>query len=172
MVRAVMFEALFLHGVRATEALEEAMRAEGVDLRALKPEYPWVTYNRCVDLTWKHLFPDLSAEQGRRELGRAFVRGFTRTLLGGAVVAGQPVLGPARYLKRFPDHLRLDSSRLRVTPIQVGERAFRMEFRNEIPVTPDFMVGVLEEGLRLTRTEANFTVERHSPMSFDLHIAW
>jgi uncharacterized protein (TIGR02265 family) len=172
MTRAMIFEGLFVHGLHVDGELAEALRAEGVDVRALKLEYPMRVLNRCVDLAHQHLYPGLSEDEAQRRLGRIFVQGFAQTLLGRVVVVGMPMLGPVRYLKRFPDHLRLDSSPLRVLPVQVGERAFRMEFRNEGLVRPEFMAGVLLEGLRLARTEANITVERHSLLSFDLHITW
>ncbi|MBZ4418069.1 DUF2378 family protein [Myxococcus sp. RHST-1-4] len=168
----MIFESLFVQGLRADGAFAEALLAEGVDVRALKLEYPMRVLNRCVDLARQHLYPDLPEEAAQRHLGRVFVQGFTQTLLGRVVVVGMPMLGPVRYLKRFPDHLRLDSSPLRVLPVQVGERAFRMEFRNEALVRPDFLAGVLLEGLKLARAEAAITVERHSLLSFDLHITW
>lgn len=172
MTRAMLFESLFIHGLKAEGALVEVLRAEGVDLRALKLEYPMRVFNRCVDRAGAHVYPGLPAEAARRQLGRVFIQGFAQTLLGKVVAVGMPLLGPVRYLKRFQDHLHMDSSPLRVTPVQVGERAFRMEFRNGVEATPDFMAGLLEEGLRYTRTEARIVPERLGPMSFDLHITW
>lgn len=172
MTPASNLESLFVQGLRVDGALAEALRAEGVNVRALKGEYPLRVLNRCVDLACEHLYPDQPLESARRQLGRIFVQGFTQTLLGRVVVVGLPMLGPVRYLKRFPDHLRSDSSQLRVLSVQVGERAFRLEFRNEVLVMPEFMAGVLLEWLKLARTEAALTIERHSPMSFDLHITW
>lgn len=172
MTGGMIFESLFVKGLHADGVLADLLLAEGVDVRALKMEYPIRVLNRCVDAACGHLYPDMPIEDARRHLGRVFVQGFGQMLLGRVVLVALPVLGPVRYLKRLPDHLRMDSSPLRVMPVQVGERAFRMEFRNEVQVTPDFMSGVLLEALRLTRTEATITIERHSPLSFDLHITW
>ena len=172
MSRAMLFEGLFIKGLRADATLTGLLLAEGVDLRHLRMEYPVRVLNRCVDVTCGYLYPDLPIEEARARLGRIFVRGFSEMLLGKVVVVSLPLLGPVRYLKRFPDHVRMDSSPLRVLPVQVGERAFRMEFRNEVQVTSGFMTGVLLEGMTLARAEATITAERHSPMSFDLHITW
>ncbi|QSQ22381.1 DUF2378 family protein [Pyxidicoccus parkwayensis] len=167
-----MFETLFVKGLRAEGVLADLLLAEGVDVRDLETEYPIRVLNRCVDVACGHLFPDLPLEDARLRVGRSFVQGFVQTLMGRVVAAGLPMLGPVRYLKRFPDHVLMDGSPLRVTLVQVGERSFRMEFRNEFLVMSGFMTGVLQEWLKLTHTEATITTERHSPMSFDLHIAW
>jgi uncharacterized protein (TIGR02265 family) len=172
MTRAMLFESLFIHGLRADAALAAQLRAEGVDLAALKLEYPVRVFNRCVERAGAHVYPGLPVEEARRQLGRVFIEGFAQTLLGKVVAVGMPLLGPVRYLKRFQDHLHMDSSPLRVTPVQLSERAFRMEFRNGVEVTPHFMAGLLEAGLRFTRTEARVVAEELSPMSFDLHITW
>jgi uncharacterized protein (TIGR02265 family) len=172
MTRATVFDCLFIKGLRADGALAELLRAEGVELRSLNAEYPIRVLNRCVDATCAHLYPDLELEDARLRLGRSFVQGFVQTLLGKAVAVGLPMLGPVRYLKRFPDNVLMDDSPLRVSLVQLGERTFRMEFRNEFQVLSGFMSGVLLEWLKLARAEATITTERHSPMSFDLHISW
>jgi uncharacterized protein (TIGR02265 family) len=172
MTRAETFDCLFVRGLKADRALSELLMVEGVDLRDLKREYPIRVMNRCVDVTCAHLFPDLPREEARQRLGRTFVQGFITTLLGRAVAAGLPLLGPVRFLKRLPDRLRMDSTPMKVTLVELGERSFRMEFRNEYPVMAGFMSGVILEWLKLTRAEATLTAEHHSPMSFDLHIRW
>ncbi len=168
----MVFECLFLKGLNADGALAGLLRAEGVDVHSLEREYPIRVLNRCVDVTCAHLYPDLPIEDARLRLGRSFVQGFVQTLMGRVVAAGLPMLGPVRYLKRFPDHVLLDDSPLKVALVQLGERTFRMEFRNDFQVMSGFMSGVLLEWLKLARAEATITSERHSPMSFDLHITW
>ncbi|MFP2907598.1 DUF2378 family protein [Pyxidicoccus sp. 3LFB2] len=172
MTRANVFEDLYLRGLHADGALANLLRAEGVELRSLDAEYPIRVVNRCLDVTCEYLYPDLPIEDARLRLGRIFVQGFVQTLMGRVVAAGLPMLGPVRYLKRFPDHVLMDGSPLRVTLVELGERTFRMEFRNEFQVQSGFMSGVLLEWLKLARAEATITTERHSPMSFDLHITW
>jgi uncharacterized protein (TIGR02265 family) len=111
-------------------------------------------------------------EEGRRRLGHHFVRGFSRTVLGAAVAAGMPHIEPTRFLKKFPEHLRFDTVPLLVKSVEVAERQYRMEFRTSVELSPFFLRGILEEGLRLTRVNPNIRVARHSSISFDLHITW
>ena len=129
-------------------------------LQSLESEYPIRVLNRCVDVTCAHLYPDLEIEDARLRLGRSFVQGFVTTLLGRAVAVGLPMLGPVRYIKRFPDHVLMDGSPLRVTLVQLGERTFRMEFRNEFLVLSGFMAGLLLEWLKFHAFGAQQARER------------
>ncbi len=47
-----------------------------------------------------------------------------------------------------------------------------MEFRTAVDLSPFFLQGLLEEGMRMTRANPSIRVARHSSMSFDLHITW
>ena len=68
-------------------------------------------------------------------------------MLGRVVSVSLPLLGPARFLKKFPEHLRFDSSPIIVNAVQVSERQFRMEFRTGVGLSPYFLRGLLEEAL-------------------------
>ncbi|ADO68830.1 DUF2378 family protein [Stigmatella aurantiaca] len=105
-------------------------------------------------------------------MGHQFVQGFARTVLGGAVSAGIPLVGPVRFLKKFPEHLRFDTSPISVNSVQLGDRQFRLDFRASVDLSPFFLQGVVEEGLRLTRVVPVLRVARHSPISFTLHVTW
>jgi uncharacterized protein (TIGR02265 family) len=83
-----------------------------------------------------------------------------------------PLLGPVRFLKKFPEHLRFDSSPILVNSVQVGERQFRLEFRTGVGLSPYFLRGILEASLRMTRVSPSIRVVQQSPISFDLHITW
>lgn len=172
MTRAILFEGLFVHGLPRNEAFEEEMREAGFDREDLLPRYPLRLFRQCLDIACKHFYPGLPVEEGRRRLGQQFVQGFSQTVLGRVVAVSVPLQGPVRFLKRFPEHLRFDSSPIFVNAVQLGERQFRLEFRTGVGLSPYFLRGILEEGLRMARVEPSFRVVQRSPLSFDLHIAW
>ncbi|MDY7232263.1 DUF2378 family protein [Hyalangium rubrum] len=172
MTRSILFEGLFVHGLPRNEAFEAELRQAGFDRGDLLPQYPLRLFRQCMDIACRHFYPGLPVEEGRRKLGHHFVQGFTRTVLGGAVAVGMPLIGPVRFLKKFPEHLRFDTSPILVQAVEVGERSFRMEFRTGVGLSPHFLRGMLEEGLRMTRVNPTLRVVRHSPISFDLHITW
>lgn len=172
MTRAILFEGLFVHGLARNEPFEAEMREVGFDRDDLLPQYPLKLFRQCLDIACKHFYPGLTVEEGRRRLGQQFVQGFAQTVLGRVVAVSVPLLGPVRFLKKFPEHLRFDSSPIVVNAVQVSERQFRMEFRTGVGLSPYFLCGLLEEGLRMTRVTPVIRVVLTSPISFDLHITW
>lgn len=172
MTRAILFEGLFVQGLSRNEAFEQELREAGFDRDDLLPQYPLSVFRKCLDIACRHFYPGLTVEEGRRRLGHQFVQGFCRTVLGGVVSVSMPLLGPVRFLKKFPEHLRFDSSPILVNAVQVGERQFRMEFRTGVGLSPFFLRGILEEALRMTKANPVIRVAQSSPISFDLHITW
>ncbi len=172
MTRAILFEGLFVHGLPRNEAFEEELRQAGFDRDDLLPRYPLRLFRQCLDIACRHFYPGLTVEEGRRRLGQQFAKGFSQTVLGRVVGVSLPLLGPVRFLKKFPEHLRFDSSPILVNSVQVGERQFRMEFRTGVGLSPHFLRGILEESLRATRVNPAIRVVQNSPISFDLHITW
>ena len=172
MTRAILFEGLFVHGLPRDEAFEAQLREAGFDRDDLLPQYPLSLFRHCLDLACRHFYPGLTVEEGRRRLGQQFAQGFAQTVLGRVVMVNLPLLGPVRFLKKFPEHLRFDSSPILVNAVQVSERQFRLEFRTGVGLSPYFLRGLLEEGLRMTRVSPTLRVTQGSPISFDLHITW
>ncbi len=172
MTRSILFEGLFVHGLPRNEAFEAALRQAGFDRDDLLPQYPLRLFRQCMDIACRHFYPGLPIEEGRRRLGHHFIQGFGRTVLGGSVVVGLPMMGPVRFLKKFPEHLRFDTSPLSVKAVELSEREFRLEFRTGVDVAPFFLRGIVEESLRLTRVTPTIRVTKGTPFSFDLHITW
>jgi uncharacterized protein (TIGR02265 family) len=172
MTRSILFEGLFVYGLARNEPFEEDLRQLGFDRDDLLPQYPLRLFRQCLDVACRHFYPGLTVEEGRRRLGHHFVQGFCRTVLGAAVAAGMPRIEPTRFLKKFPEHLRFDTAPIVVKSVEVAERQYRMEFRTGVELSPFFLRGMLEEGLRMTRVNPNIRVARHSAISFDLHITW
>jgi len=172
MTRSILFEGLFVHGLSRNEAFEAELFELGFDRDDLLPQYPLRLFRKCLDLACRHFYPGMTVEEGRRRLGRHFVQGFSRTVLGASVMVGLPRIEPSRFLKKFPEQLRFDSAPITVKAVEVSERQYRMEFRTAVDLSPFFLQGVLEEGLRMTRVNPTVRIARHSSMSFDLHITW
>ncbi len=169
---AVFFESIFVHDLQAAGAFAQELKAAGFDPARMEVSYPAPLFLRCLELAQRHRFPRLSQSEAHRELGRSFARGLGHTLLGKVIVIAVPLLGPVRYLRRFPEHMKMSSGKhARVLPVQKGEREFVMEF-HAAPVLPHFVAGVLEMGLRAARVEPTLDVQVQGPERFDIHITW
>lgn len=171
--KAFVLESLF-RGIQLQGPSLDELRAAGYDPFRPEPSYTTQVMRRCLDLAQRRLFATATKAEGRRQLGRRFVQGFAETQLGKMVVSGLPLIGPMRCLRRFPEHVKLDArAAARITPVQLDARSFRMEFRDDPFLAPDFMSGVLEEGLRLAGAQPTLhTVAVHGPGSFDLLATW
>jgi uncharacterized protein (TIGR02265 family) len=172
LTRAILFEGLFVHGLPRNEVFEAELREAGFEREDLLPQYPLRLFRQCLDIACRHFYPGLTVEEGRRRLGQQFAQGFAQTVLGRVVSVSLPLLGPVRFLKKFPEHVRFDSSPILVNTVQVAERQFRLEFRTGVGLSPHFLRGLLEEGLRMTNATPSIRVTQASPVSFDLHITW
>jgi uncharacterized protein (TIGR02265 family) len=170
-VPAVIWEALFVRNLKPQGALRDELKAAGFDPERLEVSYPLSLFTHCVELVRKHLFPELTESQVYWELGRRTMEGFRSTLAGMVVTAGIPLLGPARYLKRIPDHAKVGGLKMDVTPVPVGEREHRLEFRRTL-VTPEFAAGLIEVGLELAKVKPHIEPRRVDAEGFDLHIRW
>ena len=55
---------------------------------------------------------------------------------------------------------------------RLGERHYRVGYREDPDAKPDFMAGLFEEGLRRTGVEPTVTVAHREPHGFDLEMRW
>jgi uncharacterized protein (TIGR02265 family) len=170
--QGTFFEGLFVRALAADEAFADALRAVGVDLRRLQPRYPIEVWNEALDVAWKHRYAHLDRETAYRELGRQWTYGFSRTLVGKVVDVSLPLLGPERFVQRIPTLSRLDSFEYHVQVEPLGERRFRVSYRDDPDAKPDFMAGLFEVGLRKTGVEPVVVVTMREPTGFDLELSW
>ena len=166
------FEGLFVRALEARGELADALRTVGVDVRHLHSNYPIEVWNEALELAWRHRFAHLEREPAYRELGRQLALGFSRTLVGKVVDVSLPLLGPDRFVQRIPSLSRLDSFEYQVEVARLGERHYRVCYREDPDAKPDFMAGLFEEGLRKTGIAPTVVVTRREPRGFDLELRW
>jgi uncharacterized protein (TIGR02265 family) len=150
------------------------LKAAGFDPDHLAVDYPGRVYEACFDIAIKHFYADLPLDQAERQLGMRFIEGLLQTLVGKMFAVSVPLLGPERYLKRFPEHMKIDAhNQPQVTPVQLGPREFRMEFRGNRRLRPNYMAGVLTSGLKGAGVDSTIDVlQLPEPGAFDLLIRW
>ncbi|HET9452194.1 MAG TPA: DUF2378 family protein [Aggregicoccus sp.] len=170
-VPAVVWESLFVRSLEVKGALRDELKAAGFDPERLEVSYPLSLFTHCVDLVRTHLYPQLSVPQVYWEMGRRTMQGFRSTLVGTVVTAAIPLLGPARYLKRIPEHAKVGGLKMDVTPVPVGEREYRLEFRRT-QVTPEYAAGLIEVGMELAKVKPSIEPRRIDAEGFDLIIHW
>lgn len=166
------FEGLFVRALGARGALADALRTVGVDVRHLQSSYPIEVWNDALEVAWKQCYPHLDRESAYRELGRQLAYGFIRTLVGKVVDVSLPLLGPERFVQRIPSLSRLDTFDYEVEVERLGERRYRVSYRQDPDAKPDFMAGLFEVGLRRAGVEPTVVVTMRGPTGFDLEMRW
>ena len=123
------FESLYLQalGDRSTPGLQKDMRALGLDLsKPLLPAYPFEVWYGALLLTATTLNPTVSREEAVERMGRLFLAGFQRTLLGGAVLQLARVIGVERSLVRMDRNARTSSNVFVSSVEKLGVRHVKM----------------------------------------------
>ncbi len=167
-----LFEGLFVRALGAQGAFKSELRANGYDIDRPEPAYPAAVFNACLRVAHRHCYPDVDAASAFRALGVRFTNGFLETIVGRVVGVGLPLLGPERFLRKFPTLARMDSSPVQVTVEPAGERAMRLTFRDDPHLNPDFVAGILEGGLRVTKVEPTVNVEKVVANGCDIVCRW
>jgi uncharacterized protein (TIGR02265 family) len=144
-------EGLFHVGLkgRVTPALQARLRAAGLDLtRPLMPAYPRAAWNHFIQLTAEALWPDEPAERAYHALGRQLLLGYSRTLMGGAIIRLLRLIGPRRTLDRMTQNFRSGGNYNLCHTTDVGpcEVSFWL---NEPTLHPAYVAGIIDMTLEL-----------------------
>jgi uncharacterized protein (TIGR02265 family) len=156
---AVMFDTAFHSlekslGAQLDPALRAQFRALGVDFEHLQAAYPMETWEACLQLVWRGLYPTLSQEEAWRAMGRRFVEGYAQTRLGQATVLMGKVVGVRRMVHRMERHFHAATNTVIIVVRDLGERVLELEmsmnpqflptWRGQVLSTPWHRFGLLE----------------------------
>ena len=144
-----LLEALYVRGLegRITPELRRALLKVGLDLDALPASLPVPVYRRCLEVTARHLHPDLSQEEGFREVARRAAKGSWMTPLGRAVTSCLRLLGPRRSVEWLSRLFRAFDSYSEVRAIREAKGCYRIQV-NAPDVPEGYAEALLEEMLR------------------------
>jgi len=144
-----LLEALYVRGLegQVTPALRRALLKEGLNLDALPTSLPVPVYRRCLEITARELYPELSLHDGSREVARRLARGSWTTPLGRAMTGCLRLLGPRRAVEWLSRLFRAFDSYSEVRAIREAPGCYRIRFN--APDVPDgYAEATLEEVLR------------------------
>jgi uncharacterized protein (TIGR02265 family) len=171
-VNAAVFEGMFVRALNADGEFKEALLQVGVDLDHLEVQYPVTTWFAALDLASRRLHPTLPREDAHRELGRTFIDGYARTLVGTVLLAAAQVIGPARLVARMPRMLNTARpSGIQASAREVGSNAWVLDVKDRFAV-PGFHAGMVEKALTFTKVSATVEIEARTPEGFSLSIRW
>jgi uncharacterized protein (TIGR02265 family) len=163
---ATSFEALLIRAYPELPAsLVDRLRTLGVDLsKPFLPAYPLETWVRVLHVTAEEMHQGLPYQDALRTAGRQFIGGYFRTMLGKAVLQVLWLAGPLRSFRRMTQNLRGGNNFAETTLVEHSPMDVTLTVNHSLADDPNFMIGLLEEGLRLVRaTDPTVKVVSVSP---------
>jgi len=168
-----VFQGLFVRALPPEPAFHADLKALGVDVERLLPQYPLRVWREAIAVARRHFFPAQTQQQADRLLGRLFVQGFQDTMVGRSAAMAAAVVSPVFMVENIYRGFTAGRPDLRITVQVVGETERRLLFEDAEP-QPDFSAGCVEAALERMRTQvrAEVTVEDRQATSFALRIRW
>ncbi len=125
------------------------LRALGIDLsKPLLPAYTVDTFVRLLDFIIQQRFAQLPADEAHFELGRAFIKAYTQTLLGRALAGLMRTLGPRRTLDRTSRNFRTANNYTDTRLRQLGPTRYELWFN--FALRPGYYRGIVQASLELS----------------------
>lgn len=142
--------ALFEKGLAGSVSpeLEAHLAAEGIELKSLKPTYPYGTWVRGLEITASELYGGEVLADGLRKLGARVVRTVMDSgLVKGPILSMGKFMGPKRVLKQIHNHPVRGADFLR---IEIHERGkSHLEVHLNDGALGDFVAGGLEKAIEI-----------------------
>jgi uncharacterized protein (TIGR02265 family) len=133
-----------------TPDVRKRLLALGVDPDALLPAYPQDVYIALTAYVGEVLFPSLPVREREAETGAAFLRSFSKSLVGAATLGLARVVGPHRAIARLTRSLRTANNFAEGGTSSSDEKVIGVWIQPV--VRPHLYLGVLREAGRLIGT--------------------
>jgi len=158
-------------GEKVTPQLLAQLEERGVDLAKLPPAMPVEIWATHMDFIRSRVFPQLEREEGLRFIGRSFIEGWKRTLVGSAVSALLKLVGPARTLPRLTRTFRTSDNFSAADTTLLSPKSARIVI-NDVNGMPTMWRGTIEGGLFLLVDEGSVEIENRDPPGVSLLVTW
>ena len=169
------FDSLFSKELRSkvTPACTAELQAAGLRLdKPFQPAYPIEVWAAAVAAVSKHVYPEDSAPEACRKLGRSTIVGFCETLVGRALFPLLRLIGPVRALDRAARNYAATNNYTKVVLTRVGPSCFDF-YLNEKHTLPAFDIGVLEEALHQLHVKTpSVTLRSQDAEGFTMRLEW
>ncbi len=167
----------FVKSLKADGALAEKLCQAGYDPLNPSKNYPAAVFINLVSLARRELFPNLSPQEGYRQLGRLYNASFLEKGRGRLLSMALPFLGPERMLKALEEFPRHGSNFQTAESVKEGDKHWRVTFSHTgSGFSGEFIVGCLENALPRAGAPPSLkvVVANSDPVkeTFDLDITW
>lgn len=154
-----------------TPQLKAALRARGLNTDApFPPAWPAIKLGDWLDVMAREVYADCSREEAHRRIGRRFMDGWQRTMLGAASAQLLRVLGMKRGLERLTRAFRTGDNFSEVSVVFPSERVGVVTIRSQR--MPHYIAGILDGGLALLKVKGRVTIEQDTDAQMQFRVEW
>ena len=171
-VRGVVFEGLFAKAMPQSPELVTALKQAGFDASSIASEYSAMVFNACLEVARKQVYGSLPVAEGLQKMGVAQIEGIKVTFIGKIIMPPLYLIGPERVVRRIPSLFKVDSTPAVITPIQLQPGAWRVEFRGDPTMVPDYIGGICKAIVELSGRTVTASARRRGAGDFDVELAW
>lgn len=168
-------EGLFIRGLgeRLTPAAKEAVAKAGIDVsKKLEVAYPAEVVDAACRAVLPFVLPGVTEDEGFFELGRIFMRGYSSTLIGSAMVGVMKVIGARRSLERMTKNFRTGGNYIETKVTVHGPTSVELWF-NDVGQMPGFYRGIIVGGGELIGVDSMRVQQRLlEPPTASFHVTW
>jgi uncharacterized protein (TIGR02265 family) len=137
-----------------------------------RAEYTVEIYTEVLDRLCDWMYPHLSREEGREQVGRLIFQGFRKTITGRVGLAALHLFGPARLLTMSPRLFEDGAGVGKRTVTQLDTNKYLFTLRN-IAGTHEDTIGIIKAGLEAVGAKnVRCEITINSPSSWDFVIEW
>ena len=157
-----------------TPRLKQRLKAAGLDLDAkLPPAWPAERLREWLDACADEVYPGQPREQALRAIGRRFIEGWQRTLIGAASAKLLKLVGPRRTLERLTRAFRTGDNFSETSVLFPSDRVGVVTVRSQR--LPHYIAGILDGGVAMLEVDGRVAIEdagdgEHGSMRF--RIEW
>jgi uncharacterized protein (TIGR02265 family) len=152
----------------------EKLKAVGFDpTRPVQAAYPAEVWMETLRVVAEMLYPGEPAEQAHRNVGRLYMEGFARTLVGKAIFGLGSTIGTRRMLPRMTRNFRTANNYIDTELEELGEGDWRMTIiphaetgpalRARAKLSAAFIQGMMQAIFEQQGHEPDVSVERFDP---------
>jgi uncharacterized protein (TIGR02265 family) len=154
-----------------TDRLKVRLRAAGLDLDlGLPPAWPAEQLALWLDLAAEEIYGDFPKDEAHRRIGRRFIDGWQRTMLGAASAQVLKLVGPKRALERLTRAFRtgdnFSESVVTFPSPTVGLVTMRTQR------LPHYIAGILDGGIAMLNVQGAVTIMEDTDAQMVFRVEW
>lgn len=154
-----------------TPSLKRALKAAGLDVDVpFPPAWPAVKLGTWLDVMANEVYGEFSRDEAYRRIGRRFMDGWQRTLLGAAATKVLRLMGMRRGLERLTRSFRTGDNFSETAVEFPDDRVCLVSVKSQ--QMPHYIAGILDGGLALMGVRGKVSVEPNVGDTMRFRVEW